>query len=58
MVSEAQKRATAKYAKTHAKRIVMTLYPKDHDLYDWMKSKGYSGAWLRDLARREMEREK
>ncbi len=58
MVSEAQKRASARYAKAHVKRVTMSLSPKDHDLYEWMKSKGYSGAWLRDLARREMEREK
>lgn len=56
--SEAKKRADAKYAKTHVKRMSMAFYPKDYDLYDWMKSKGYSGAWLRELARREMESEK
>ena len=56
--TEAQKRADAKYAKTHVKQIKTAFFPKDYDLYEWMKSKGYAGAWLRGLARREMEREK
>lgn len=56
--TEAQKRARDKYAKAHVKRVMMSLYPKDHDLYEWMQENGYTGSWLRDIARREMEREK
>lgn len=56
--TEAQKRANAKYVKANVKQIGVTFYPKDHDLYEWMKSNAYSGAWLKELARREMEREK
>ena len=56
--TEAQRRANAKYQRNNVKHMSMAFYPKDYDLYEWMKSKGYSGAWLRELARREMEREK
>lgn len=52
--SEAKKRADAKYAKTHVKQMTVAFYPKDYDLYEWMKSEGYAGAWLKELARREM----
>ena len=56
--TEAQRRANAKYHRNNVRQMTVAFYPKDYDLHEWMKSKGYSGAWLRELARREMEREK
>lgn len=57
MVSEAQKRATAKYERANVKRLIVKFYPSDADMLRWMDDHGYKGAWIKELIRKEFERD-
>lgn len=57
MTSEAQKRASAKYEANSVKRIVFKMYPADEDIYKFLKSKQNTNDYLRQLIRRDMERQ-
>lgn len=52
MVSDAQKRATAKYRRENVRQLVVRFYPKDAELYDFIRGRGGS-AYLKGLADRE-----
>ena len=52
MASEAQKKATNEYRKRSVKQIVVRFYPKDAELYDFIRERGGS-AYLKGLADRE-----
>lgn len=52
MVSDAQKRATAKYRRENVRQLVVRFYPKDAELYDFIRERGGS-AYLKGLADRE-----
>ncbi len=52
MVTEAQARATNAYRKRSVKQIVVRFYPKDAELYDFIRERGGS-AYLKGLADRE-----
>lgn len=49
MQSEAQKKATAKYRREHVKQLVVRFYPKDAELFDYVKNQG-GAAFLKELA--------
>ena len=55
MPSDAQKRATAKYRKDNCKQISLKFFPKDHDLYEYVKSRPRS--YILDLIRKDMTRD-
>ena len=52
MVSDAQSKATNEYRKRSVKQIIVRFYPKDGELYDFVKSRGGS-TFLKELAERE-----
>lgn len=58
MVSEAQKRASAKYVKNNVKQLIVRFYPGDEDLYAWAKSQPLISEYLRGLIRADMEARK
>lgn len=56
-VSEAQKRANARYRESgRVKQVSLKFFPKDHDLYDFVKSKDKSTAYILNLIREDMNR--
>lgn len=57
MVSEAQKRAKAKYDAANVRRVVVKFYPSESDMLEWMDENGYKSAWIKGLIRREFEKE-
>lgn len=58
MVSEAQRRATAKYEAGNMRQVLVKFYRPDFDLVEWMDENGYKGAWVKGLIRREFESRK
>ena len=42
--SEAQKRANAKYRRTHVKQVVVSFYPKEMDVFKYLQTKGNNGS--------------
>lgn len=52
MVSDAQSKATNEYRKRSVKQVIVRFYPKDGELYDFVKSHGGS-TYLKELAERE-----
>lgn len=54
MVSEAQKRASAKYDKESVTRVVIKFTPVDAELLDYLKSQGNVTKYIKDLIRKDM----
>ena len=55
MISEAQKRASAKYDLTHTKQIKMKLNEKtDRDIIDWLSEMDNIQGYLKSLIRSDM----
>lgn len=57
MATEAQRRAANNYRKRSVKSFVVSFYPKDKELYAWVKENG-GAAFLRELAYKAQAREK
>lgn len=55
-VSEAQKRATAKYRKEKMKQVVINFSPNEMELYDYIKAQPNMSGFLKSLVRDAMER--
>lgn len=55
MVSEAEKRAKAKYRKK-VKQAIASFYPKDEELYEWLERQPNKSGYIRELIRRDMEK--
>lgn len=58
MVSDAQKRAKAKYDAENVKRVVVKFYPSEADMLQWMEDGGRKGAWIKSLIKAEFEKSK
>lgn len=60
MVSEAQKKANAKYRRENVKQVVVRFYPGEEDaaVYAHLKSQSRMGEYIKALVRADMEREK
>ncbi|AJC11713.1 hypothetical protein JI75_02525 [Berryella intestinalis] len=56
-VSEAQKRAAAKYAREKTKTITLRLYPGDADILEHLGTQENKQGYLKRLIREDMERE-
>ena len=57
MVSEAQRRANARYNKNNVVRKVVPLYPTDADLKEWLEARDEPFAtYVKRLIRGDMER--
>lgn len=56
-VSEAQKRASAKYQRESTKTVSLRFYPSDMELFDFLDKHTNKQGFVKELIRREMERE-
>ena len=54
-VSEAQKRASAKYRKANVKQAIARFYPSEADLWEFLQTKENKSGYIKDLIRRDME---
>lgn len=57
MVTEAQKRATAKYQREKTVRKTVTFYPGDVDLLAFLEKHGNISGYIKRLIREDMEHE-
>lgn len=55
MVSEAAKRAQAKYDKENVSRVIIKFTPVDSDMFEFLKSKENITKYIKDLIRKDME---
>lgn len=55
MVSDAQKRAHAKYQQEKVKKKLVRFFPKDKDLLEHLEKQPSQNAYILDLIRRDME---
>lgn len=56
-VSEAQKRASAKYQREKTKQVNVKFTPNDMELYEWLMSQeGTASGTIKTLIRKAMEK--
>ncbi|NPD33092.1 hypothetical protein HLV35_07470 [Eggerthellaceae bacterium zg-997] len=53
-VSEAQKRASAKYRREKVKQVAVSFYPSEADIYDHLRSQPNKSGYLKALIRADM----
>ena len=58
MLTEAQKRAQAKYNKANVRQAAVRFYPAERDLWEWLETKGNKAGYIKELIRADMERSK
>jgi hypothetical protein len=56
MVSEAQKRASAKYQREKTVRKAVVFYPGETELLEWLNSQDSAQGYIKRLIREDMER--
>lgn len=56
MTTDAQARATARYQRENVKQVMVKLYPRDHDLIEWLAAQESRNAYICGLIREDMER--
>ena len=54
-LSEARRRANAKYAKNNVRQVGLKFYPAEADLYEWVKSQENVQGYVKALIRADME---
>lgn len=54
MISEASKRAKAKYAKEKTKRVVVAFYPPDAKILAWVNQHPNKAGCIKDLIRQDL----
>lgn len=57
-LSDARKRANAKYAKANVKQVGIKFYPAETDLYEWSKAQENVQGYVKALIRADMEKNK
>lgn len=55
MISEAQKRASAKYVKENVSRKTISFYPAERDILEWTNAQGNVNGYIKQLIREDME---
>ena len=53
-VSDAQKRASAKYDKENMKRVTVVFSPNERDLCEYLADKGSMSGYIKELIRKNM----
>lgn len=56
-VSDAQKRASAKYDKENMKRVTVVFSPNERDLCEYLSGKGSMSGYIKELIRKDMEQQ-
>lgn len=54
MATKAQLKATKKYRKENMKSFLLTFFPDDHDLYEYLQTQPKKAEYLRSLIRKDM----
>lgn len=57
MATQAQNKATANYRREHVRQLVVRFYPKDAELFDFVKASGGT-SFLKQLAAAAMSTER
>lgn len=57
-LTDAQRRAQARYVKKSVKQTSLRFYPAETDLWEWLDSKENKQGYLKSLIRADMERER
>lgn len=55
MQTEAERKSKAKYQKTKPS-ILVTFYPLDYDLYEFVSKQGKKVTYIKDLIRKDMQK--
>lgn len=55
-LSEARRRANAKYTKENVKQVGVKFYPAETDLYEWVKAQENTQGYIKQLISEDMER--
>lgn len=55
-VSEAQKRASAKYVKEKVKQTTLAFYPAEYDLWEHLQTQPNKAGYIKGLIRADMEK--
>lgn len=56
MLTDAQKRAQAKYNKANVRQMAVRFYPSERDLWEWLENKGNKAGYIKELIRADMEK--
>lgn len=56
MVSDAQKRASAKYEKDNVVKKMVKFYPAEKDLVEWLGTKDNVQGYIKSVIRADMEK--
>lgn len=54
MATEAQKRASAKYAKANVKQMTLKFFPTEADIYEHLQAQPNKMGYIKELIRRDM----
>lgn len=54
-VSEAQKRASAKYVKNNVKSVSIRFYPSEADIFEHLNNQENKAGYIKGLIRADME---
>lgn len=54
-LSDARKRANAKYAKEKVRQVGLKFYPAESDIYEWVKAQDNVQGYVKALIRADME---
>ena len=57
-MTDAQRRAQARYVKESVKQTSLRFYPAETDLWEWLDSKENKQGYLKSLIRADMEHER
>lgn len=55
-LSDARKRANAKYAREKVRQVGIKFYPAEADVYEWVKAQDNVQGYVKALIRADMER--
>ena len=55
-LSDARKRANAKYAKEKVRQVGLKFYPAESDIYEWLQTQPNKQGYVKALIRADMER--
>ena len=58
MLTEAQKRAQAKYNKANVRQTAVRFYPSERDMWEWLERQSNKAGYIKELIRADMERSK
>ncbi|QKF07196.1 hypothetical protein HLV38_02955 [Berryella wangjianweii] len=55
-VSDAQRKASAKYRREKVRQVAVSFYPAESAIYDHLKSQPNMSGYVKDLIRADMQR--